>query len=71
MPNANLTTYQKGAYLAGIKLFNTLLASIKSSNHDIKVFKPALKNYLLSHSFYSVEEFTSIENFKYCKYLYK
>jgi hypothetical protein len=61
-PNANLTSYQKGAYYAGIKLFNNLPDSIKSLNHDIKVFKPALKDYLLSHS-YSVEEFTSIENY--------
>jgi hypothetical protein len=28
MLNANLTTYQKGAYYAGIKLFNTFPASI-------------------------------------------
>jgi hypothetical protein len=29
--------------------------TIKSLNHDIKKFKLALKEYLLSHSFYSVE----------------
>jgi hypothetical protein len=61
MLNADLTN-QKGAYYAGIKLFNTLPTSIKSSNHDIKVFKPALIDYLLLHFFYSLEEFTSIEN---------
>jgi hypothetical protein len=54
-PCANLTSYQNGAYYAGFKLFNTLPDSIKSLNHDVKVFKPALKGYLLSHSFYSVE----------------
>jgi hypothetical protein len=63
MPNANLTTYQKGAFYAGIKLFNILPSNTKTLSHDIKVFKPALKDYLLSHSFYSVEEFTSIENY--------
>jgi hypothetical protein len=62
-PSANLTSYQKGACYAGIKLFNTLPDSIKSLNHDIKLFKPALKDYLLSHSSYSVEEFTSTENY--------
>jgi hypothetical protein len=62
MLNANLTSYQKGAYYAGIKLFNTLPSSIKSLNHNIRVFKPAMKNYLSSRSSYSVEEFTSIEN---------
>jgi superoxide dismutase len=69
--STNLTSYQKRAYYAGMKLFNTLSDSIKSLNHDIKVFKPALKDYLLSHSFYSVEEFTSTENIKSCKYLCK
>jgi hypothetical protein len=51
MPNVNLTTYQKGAYSAGIELFSTLPASIKSLNHDEKVFEPALKDYLLPQSF--------------------
>jgi hypothetical protein len=44
-------------------MVNTLPDSIESLNHDIIVFKPALKDYLLSHSFYSVEEFISIENY--------
>jgi hypothetical protein len=60
--SANLTSYQKGAYHAGIKLFNWFSDSIKSFNHDINVFKLALKDYLLSHS-YSVEESTLIENY--------
>ena len=57
MPNANLTKYQKGVYYMGIKLFNHLPPKIKSLNYDIKVFKPALKDYLLFHSFYSVDNF--------------
>jgi hypothetical protein len=61
-PSAKLTSYQKGAYYAGIKSFSSLPDSFKSLNHVIKVFKPALKNYLLSDS-YSVEEFTSVENY--------
>jgi hypothetical protein len=60
-PSAKITGYQKGAYCAGIKLFSTLPDNIKSLNHDIKLFKPALKDYL-SHS-YCVEEFTSIRNY--------
>jgi hypothetical protein len=36
-----------------------LLSSLK---HDIKKFKPVQKEYLLSHFFYSVEEFTSTKN---------
>jgi hypothetical protein len=60
--NTNLSKYQKGVYYSGIKLFNNLPPTIKSLNHDIKKFKPALKEYLLSHSFYSVEKFTSTKN---------
>jgi hypothetical protein len=62
MPNTNLTKYQKGAYYTGIKLFNNLPPTIKSLNYDIKVFKPALKDYFFTHSFYSVEDFISAEN---------
>jgi hypothetical protein len=60
MPNTDLTKYQKGVHYTGIKLFNNLPRTIKSLNHDIRVFKPALKNYLI-HS-YSVDNFTSAEN---------
>jgi hypothetical protein len=62
IPNTNLTKYQKGVYYTGIKLFNNLPPTIKSLNHDIKVLKPALKDYLLTHSSYSVDDFTSVEN---------
>jgi hypothetical protein len=64
VPNTNLSKYQKGVYYTGIKLFNNLPPTIKSLNDDIQgnKFKPAQKGYLISHSFYSVEEFTSTKN---------
>jgi hypothetical protein len=62
MPNANPTTYHKGVYYASVKLFNALPSHIKTLNCDFQIFKPAPKDYFLSHSFYSAEEFTSIEN---------
>jgi hypothetical protein len=55
VPNTNLGKYPKGAYYSGIKIFNNLPLTIKRLNHNIKKFKPALKEYLLSHSFYSEE----------------
>jgi hypothetical protein len=64
VPGTNLSKYQKGVHYSGIKLFNKLQPNINSLNHDIETFKPALKDYLLSHSFYSVEEFTSTKNFQ-------
>jgi hypothetical protein len=58
----NLTKYKKGAYYTGIKLFNNLPPTFKSLNYDIKVFNPAMKDYLFTHSFYSVDVFISAEN---------
>jgi hypothetical protein len=62
VPKTNLSKYQKEVYYSGIKLFNNFPPTIRSLNHDIKKFKPALKEYLLSHSFYSVQEFTLAKN---------
>jgi hypothetical protein len=58
IPNAtNLTQYQGGVHCTGIKSFDNLPPTIKSLVLDMKLFKPALKEYLLSHS-YSVNDFT-------------
>ena len=56
LPIANLTKYQKGAHYAGIKIFNHLPTNIKQVTNKIQVFKLALKRFLLSDSFYSIEE---------------
>jgi hypothetical protein len=50
VPNTNLSKYQKRVYCTGIKLFNNLPPTVKSLNHNIKKFKTAPKEYLLSHS---------------------
>jgi hypothetical protein len=50
MLNANLITHQKDAYYRGIKSCNILSMSIITLNHNIKAFKPALKNYVLSQN---------------------
>jgi hypothetical protein len=62
VPNSNLSKYQKGVYYSVIKLFNYLPTNVKNLRHNIKMFKWALKEYLLPHSFYSVEEFTLAKN---------
>jgi hypothetical protein len=62
VPNTDLSKYQKGVHYSGIKLFNNLPPTTKSLIHNIKKFKPALKEYLLSHSFYSAEEFALDKN---------
>jgi hypothetical protein len=62
MTDTNLTKYEKGAYYTGNKLFNNLPPTIESLNYDIKVLKPALKDYLFTRSFYSVDNFISAAN---------
>jgi hypothetical protein len=49
--NTNLTKYQKGVCNIGIRLF---------SNLPPRIFKPALKEYLLFHSSFAVEKFTIV-----------
>jgi hypothetical protein len=48
MPNANLPSYQEGFHYAEAKLLIAVSLNIKSLSHDIKVFKPALKDNLSS-----------------------
>ena len=44
-PISNLTTYQKGTYYSGIKVYNSLPTQIKDLSHNRKQFKSALKNF--------------------------
>ena len=42
-PTANLTTFQKGPFYFGIKVFNHRPTSIKNTSHDIGQFTSVLK----------------------------
>jgi hypothetical protein len=61
-PIASLSRFQKSAYYAGIKIFNSLPSSLTSLIHKKEQFKVALKGYLITHSFYSVDEFVVFTN---------
>jgi hypothetical protein len=54
---ANLTTYQKGVYYSGVKMFNNLPNDIKKFSYNSNKFKIAARQLFTMHSFYSVEEF--------------
>jgi len=56
-PTANLTKFQKGVYYSGIKNFNNLPHNIKDLTNKTKLFQNALKRFLLSNSFYNIEEY--------------
>jgi hypothetical protein len=51
------TCDQKGAHYTGIKSFNRLHGSLKQLSLDPKQFQIALKGFLYSHSFYSLDEY--------------
>ena len=57
IPNGNLTTFQRGPFYFGIKVFNRLSTSIKNTSHDINQFWRVLKSFLVN-SFYSEEYFS-------------
>jgi hypothetical protein len=54
---ANLTKFQKGVYYSEIKIFNNLPHNIKNLSSDIKMFRNALKRFLLTNSFYNSHEY--------------
>jgi hypothetical protein len=55
-PQANLSTFQKGAYYYGTKIFNKLPSNIKTIRGNITKFKTTLKC-LYMNSFYTLEEY--------------
>jgi hypothetical protein len=57
LPSSSLTLYQNGAYFNGIKIFNKLPSELKQVMNFTKKFKTALRRYLVTHCFYSIEEF--------------
>ena len=57
IPNANLTSVQKGITFSGIKIYNSLPKNILSPKNNRKWFKNELYRFLLYNSFYSVKEF--------------
>jgi len=56
-PNANLPCFQKSQLYADIKLFNSLPPSVTILRNNRTKFQAALRKYLHTYSFYSVEEF--------------
>jgi hypothetical protein len=56
-PWSNLSKFNKGAYISGVKVFNHLPQYIKAMSNDQKIFKATLKKFLCHHSFYSMEEY--------------
>jgi IS1 family transposase len=61
-PNANLSCFQKSTLYDGIRIYNSLPSSLTSLKNGKAKFKVALKRYLNTHSFFSVDEFFMCKN---------
>ena len=62
MPNFSLTDCLKGVYHTHFQLFSNLPSRNNRLNHGLKLFRPAVQEYLLSYSCDHVDEFTSTES---------
>jgi hypothetical protein len=61
-PSSNLSLYQRGTYYTGIKIFNSLPPYLKKLHNDSRLFILALKDYLYTHSFYTLQENYNLDN---------
>jgi hypothetical protein len=60
LPSAKLKLFQKWIFYSGIKTYNHLPKIIKELSHDVKQFRLALKGFILSNSFFFLEEYFDI-----------
>ena len=57
LPSAKLKVFQRETFYSGIRAYNNLPKNIKYLSHNVKRFKPVLKAFIQTHSFYSLEEY--------------
>jgi len=57
LPISNLSVHQKGTYYTGIRVLSYLPSQIKDLSHNRNQFKRALKNFLYSHLFYTLDDY--------------
>jgi hypothetical protein len=55
LPQATPAMYQKGVYYSGVNVFNSLPKTLKDISNKPGKFKIALKHFLQTHSFYSLD----------------
>jgi hypothetical protein len=57
LPTSDLSVFQKGTKLTGIRLFNSLPRTIQNLRSNRISFKNNFSSYLMKNSFYTVPEF--------------
>jgi len=60
LPSGKLKLFQKGFFHSGIKTYSYLLKTIKELSHDVKQLRLAMKRFIISNSFYFLEEYFDI-----------
>jgi hypothetical protein len=65
LPRAHLNIYQKLVYYSGIKIFSSLPRDIKTYIDDPRTFKKAVKKFLYTNYFYSLNECYDNNNIKF------
>jgi hypothetical protein len=60
-PNASLSYFKKCTVCAGIKIFKSLPPSTTILKNDKAKLTAALRKYLLTRSFYSIDEFFCVK----------
>ena len=61
----NERTYQKGTFYMWIRCFNKLPFKTNALVNNVKLYKIALKHFLYFHSFYSLQEYFDLKNYKW------
>jgi hypothetical protein len=56
---------QKGVLHSGSRFFNSLPQQIKNLSGDLQSFKRKLKNFLIDHEFYNLDEFYRLTPYNY------
>ena len=57
LPRAHLNFYKKGVYYSGNKIFNSFPRDIKTYIDNPRTFEKAVKKFLYTNSFYSLNEY--------------
>jgi hypothetical protein len=57
LPSTSFTKVQKGAYYSGIKIYDHLPRELKQLSNDPKSFEPALKRFLHTNYFYTLNKY--------------
>jgi thiamine pyrophosphokinase len=60
LPSAKLKLFLKGVFYSGLETYDHLPKTIKELSYDVKQFRLALKRFIVSNSFYSLEEYFDI-----------